>query len=105
MAKNNIFMTINFSEQKIDNETWLENRTYRKNIYDSIGDYVRYLELLLLDESNQEKKCLLEKEIKKLKCEQEKYYDPCVLAMKLPGKNYNKEKGKSLIKRIFNRDI
>lgn len=103
MAKNNIFMTTDFSGQKQRNETWLENRTYRKNIYDSIGDYIRYLELLPLDEKNVEQKYLIEKQIKKLKREQEKYYDPCILAMKLPGKNYNEEKGKSLIKRIFNR--
>lgn len=104
MAKNNIFMTTDFSEQKKRNETWLENRTYRKNIYDSIGDYIRYLELLLLDENNQEQKYLIEKRIKKLKREQEKYYDPCILSMKLLGKNYNEEKTKLLIKRIFDRN-
>ena len=102
-------LSFDFSEQKRKNELWLENREHRGNVYKAFGEYIEFLEKLLLEEKNENEKFLIERRIKKLKKQQEKYYDPCILAMKLPGKNYGEEKeqnkGKSLIKRLFNKKI
>jgi len=99
-----------FSELRKRNELWLKNREYRENIYSAVGKYIEFLEKLLLEEKNENEKFLIEKRIKKLKKEQEKYYVPCILAMPIERNNFDVEekeqnKGRSLIKRLFNKKI
>ena len=103
---NKSILFFDYREQQKRTEEWIKNREHRGNIYKSFGEYINFLEKLLLEEKDDHEKFLIEKRIKKLKKEQEKYYDPCILAMKLPGKNYNENKEcKSLIKRLFKTKI
>ena len=106
---NKSILCYDFREQQKRNEIWIENRKHRRSIYNSFEEYIEFLEKLLLEEKDEYQKSLIEKRIKKLKKEQEKYYDPCILAMKLPGKNYDTEEEpeekKTLIKRLFNKNI
>lgn len=106
---NRSILSYDFSEHKRKKELWLVNREHRGNVHKAFGQYIEFLEKLLIEEKDEDEKFLIERRIKKLKKEQEKYYDPCILAMKLPGKNYGEEKeqnkGKSLIKRLFNKKI
>lgn len=109
MASNNIFMTNVFTELEQKQKRWLENIKHRKEIYNSFRQYIEYLEKILIEENDEYQKFLIKQRIKKLKKHREMYYDPCILAMKLPGKNYGEEKeqnkGRLLIKRLFNKKI
>lgn len=102
-------LSYDFREQQKRNELWLENRTHRRTIYDSFGEYIEFLEKLLIEEKDEDEKILLEKRIKKLKKEQEKYYDPCILSIPIERNNFDvqeeNKKEKSLIKRMFNKKI
>ena len=109
MRNNNIFMTIDFTEQTNKNKLWLENIRHRRHVYNSFSQYIDYLENLLVVETDKEQIYLIEKRIKKLKKHREMYYDADILTTKLPGKKYEKEiepdKSKSLKKRLFNKKI
>lgn len=98
-----------FSELRKRNELWLKNREYRQNIYSAVGEYIEFLEKLLLEEKDEDEKFSIERRIKKLKKEQEKYYDPCILAMPIDRNKFDEEKeveeSKSLIKRMFKKKI
>ena len=109
MATNNIFMTNDFTELEQKQKLWLENIKHRKEIYNSFSQYIEYLEKILIEENDEYQKFLIKQRIKKLKKHREMYYDPCILAMKLPGKDHDNEKEEvyenSLIKRLFNKKI
>ena len=102
-------MTNDFTELEQKQKLWLENIKHRKEIYNSFSQYIEFLEKLLLEEKNENEKFLIERRIKKLKKEQEKYYDPCILAMPIDRNKFDEEKeveeSKSLIKRLFNKKI
>lgn len=102
-------LSFDFSEHKRKNELWLENRSHRRSVYDSLGEYIEFLEKLRLEEKDDYQVYLIEKRIKKLKKEQAKYYDIPLLAMELSGINYDEEKeveeSKALIKRMFKKKI
>jgi len=102
-------LSFDFSEQKRKNELWLENREHRGNVYKAFGEYIEFLERLILEEKDQYQVYLIEKRIKKLKKLQEKYYDPCILAMKLSSRDYDKERdpeeNPTLLKRLFKKII
>lgn len=106
---NKSILSYDFSEQKRKNELWLENREHRGNVYKAFGEYIEFLEKLLLEEKNENEKFLIERRIKKLKKEQEKYYDPCILAMPIDRNRFDEEKevdeNNSVIKRLFNKKI
>ena len=107
---NNSILSFDYREQQRRNEIWLENREHRGNIYNSFSKYINFLEKLLNEEKDEDEKFLIERRIKKLKKEQEKYYDACILAMPIEKNKFDEEEqeveeSKSLIKRIFKKKI
>ena len=72
---------LSFDHRAVDKimDDWHLEREKKGNIFSSYAEYIEFLEIRLEDEEDDYKKYLIEKEIKKLKKEQKKYYVPSIL--------------------------
>jgi len=96
-------LSYDFSKNKEIREQWLKQKEKKHNIYVAISEYIEFLENSIKDKNDSYQIYLIEKEIKKLKKEREKYYVPSILAMAKvkPNSTKHENKPKSLIKKII----
>jgi len=93
-------LSYDFSKNKERREQWLKQREKRHNIYEAISEYIEFLENSMKEEIDSYKIYLIETEIKQLKNEREKYYDPSILAMAKVKPIREKNQKKSFIKKL-----
>ena len=97
----NPFFTVDFSKIRKNNEIWLEERAKKGNIYVAFDEYIKFLNQLLENETDEFKRYTLEDKIKELKKERDKYYCPSVLAAysyKRSSNNIEETNSKSFVK-------
>ena len=92
MKNKKSILATDFNKVKKEQELWLEKRQKQSQIYQSLTEYILFLENMLSSIDYDYEKCLLEKELKKLRKLQKEYYVPSVLEMAQYDLTKNEEK-------------
>ena len=77
--ENQSVLATDFKQVDIEMRRWKHQREMKSNIWRAFQDYIMCLENDLIYETDLYKRSIIEKEIKKLKKEQTKYYVPSIL--------------------------
>ncbi len=89
-----------FSSCQYHLQEWRNQNEKKAKIYSAFREYIECLENSLKNEDDPLKKISLQREIKKLKKEQKKYYVPSVLEMNLSNEDSLGESSKTKKKRF-----
>lgn len=102
MERKGSILGTDFSKVDKMQELWLEKRKKKGQIYRSLDEYALFLESMLDSIDDDYEKWLIERELKKLKKLQKKYYVPSILELDQYGLTKNEEEKKSSLEKSSN---
>ena len=101
-VNNQCVLATDFSQVDKDMKQWHVERDKKVSIYRAFSEYIECLEVSLLLETDFYKRKVIEKEIKKLKKQQQKFSVPSILgACKYDSSEKEEKIGKALKKSSF----